>query len=666
MRLPPSGFQFAPLPDTLEQSVHGKGLTLSMKRIRLIPLLFLVALYSSAMAAGEFSVSGRDIFLNGVEFEARGVCYQPTPIGESGGLSPFGDYYTLSTRNQALWERDFKNFRKMGVNVIRLYGWTLGADHTAFLSKAYNGGSDSIYVLVNRWISPETDWTDTTAVNALIADWQIFATELANNPAVMGFLIGNETNAKFNSAIGMVNGDSAFYWDAMKQVASAVKAIAPNKLVSVAITDRLNQVATFDANLEIFDFWAMQVYRGDSFYSLFTDYANVSSKPLMITEFGYDALDGRTDTEWADNGKVPADAMEKLFKELRDDDISMDVVAGVFVFEYADEWWKDLDAGNLNAQDFGPRWTAPFIDGQGNEEWWGIFRIANNGSDIDILEPRRLFYRIAAIWNPPFETVLKASPGGPNLAFSFHYPEHLRDQFLELKISSNLHQWTTVASNEESEFLLSSDSSVTLTSAVTGGQVQVNVQKELGLGPHELLANAGFDTGTAQGWSTGGSVVSTNPQAGSHSLELAGGGAFSVPSAFQSFPASPGEIYTLSGYLYTESTLPGDATFGILKIVFKDGNDMDLEPASILAGQPGPPAHPGAESLPLLNANSPIQQWIFSEAEAVAPPATETVQFFILNVDESPATMRFDSISTTRGDETSGTQVFFRLQNNGR
>ncbi len=169
---------------------------------KLVLLLLILSSLSTLSTASTFSASGRDLFLNGQEFEIRGLCYQPTPIGESGAQPPFGDYYTFSARNQELWDRDFPNFRKMGANVIRLYGWTPGADHTAFLDQAYNGGDQPVYVLINRYINPETDWLDETAINALLADWEAIATELADHPAIMGFLIGNEVNTYFNSSPG--------------------------------------------------------------------------------------------------------------------------------------------------------------------------------------------------------------------------------------------------------------------------------------------------------------------------------------------------------------------------------------------------------------------------------------------------------------------------------
>jgi hypothetical protein len=75
-----------------------------------------------------------------------------------------------------------------------VYGWDPAAKHTGFLNAAYNGGQRPIYVLLNRWVDPSTDWTKTNAVNGLAADWVTLATNVMHHPAVLGYLIGNELN----------------------------------------------------------------------------------------------------------------------------------------------------------------------------------------------------------------------------------------------------------------------------------------------------------------------------------------------------------------------------------------------------------------------------------------------------------------------------------------
>jgi hypothetical protein len=324
------------------------------------------------------------------------------------------------------------------------------------------------------------------------------------------------------------------------------------------------------------------------------------------------------------------------------DDLGLDIVSGICFFEYADEWWKDTAAGQLDVQNFGPRWNFPINDFSGNEEWWGIMRIVDDGNNLDILEPRAAFYRLAAMWNPPYIVSLSSIRDNGQSKVEFTYPLHLRDQPLEVERSTDLNNWTIVADNANSTYLSSNTSDLTVSNTVAGEDVHISIS----LYPEgDLLINGGFETGDATGWATPGVVgTSPAPEAGSYSLQLTALGGFSVPAAFQTFPASPGEEFNLSGYIYTSSALPADTTFGLFKIVFKDASDADLEPASVSVGQFGPGDNPGAESLPFLNSASPIATWVFSEAQAIAPTGTASVSFFILNVDQSPSTMSFDSV----------------------
>lgn len=195
----------------------------------------------------------------------------------------------------------------------------------------------------------------------------------------------------------------------------------------------------------------------------------------------------------------------------------------------------------------------------------------------------------------------------------------------------------------------------------------------LAVGPAaaNVLVNPGFETDAvldaapvagATGWTPGGNMNTASANgdpvlSGIGSLQLVGGGGFGVPVAFQTFPASPGEIWNFEGYMLTESALPADATFGLLKIVWSDGTN-DLPPGPINIGQPGPPANPGVEGLPFLNSGSSVNDWIFTQAQGVAPTGTTQVNFFAILVDQSAATIYFDDLSATRIPEPTSLVLF--------
>ena len=56
-------------------------------------------------------------------------------------------------------------------------------------------------------------------------------------------------------------------------------------------------VRLLDAATPHFHVWMVNVYRGSAFGDLFSEYAKVSGKPLLLGEFGVDAYDAYAQTE---------------------------------------------------------------------------------------------------------------------------------------------------------------------------------------------------------------------------------------------------------------------------------------------------------------------------------------------------------------------------------
>lgn len=347
-------------------------------------LTLIVALPSSLRAS--FTVEGREIHLDGEPFQIRGVCYQPAPIGDNPSASaPFGDYFTANYR--AITDRDLPLIRDLGANVIRIYGWSDTADHTAFLDACYNGGVDPIYVLINRWIDPNTNWGDEGAVAAIEQTFLNIDRELGAHPAVLAIVLGNEANI-YNG-----NGDNPAFWSVMNRLATAIKTQTPGRLTSVAITDAIPQVAAHDALLPSLDFWSVQTYRGVTHGTFFTEYAAASTKPLAITEFGMDAFDHQAQAEYPNNAEFVGQTVAGLWREIA---AHSEVCAGAAVFAFSDEWWKS-PGGSPSVQDAGG-FAIGLPDGFANEEWWGLYRIADNGVGLDILEPRATVAALKEAW----------------------------------------------------------------------------------------------------------------------------------------------------------------------------------------------------------------------------------------------------------------------------
>ncbi|WP_372794107.1 glycoside hydrolase family 16 protein [Pontiella sp.] len=168
-----------------------------------------------------------------------------------------------------------------------------------------------------------------------------------------------------------------------------------------------------------------------------------------------------------------------------------------------------------------------------------------------------------------------------------------------------------------------------------------------------LLANAGFESGTS-GWNlnlSGGTASALTAYAHSGIAALVinstGAGGWASPNASQSFSANPGDVFNMQGYLLNPVGSPiTGASFGLFKIEFRDSSGALLAPASVDIGSSANAPYFGAESTPLLNAASATDTWIFSEAQAEAPPGTVEAGFYVLNVNQpgNPGPMYFDDI----------------------
>jgi hypothetical protein len=353
-------------------------------------------------ASAAFTVSQRRILRDGSPFFVQGVCYQPTPIGNNNTrYEPYGDYFTANY--SALYQRDLPRVRAMGGNVLRVYGWKSNQSHTDFLDRCYNSGISPVFVLLNSWINPGTDWSNTAAVAALAQQFVALDGNVANHPAVLGIVIGNEVNSQNGNATNPA------FWAAMNTIAQAVKTSNPSRMVSIAITDATAQVREYNASLPKLDFWCVQVYRQPTFGSFFTEYAAASTKPLIVTEFGLDAYDHANSREYLDSAGFVGDRLAALWGDVFNAGLGSEAVSsGACVFEYSDEWYKFSGAGSGDLQHDAGGWAASwFPDGYADEEWWGLFSVArtNGGAAPDTLTPRAGVAKLTALWTAPLRAV---------------------------------------------------------------------------------------------------------------------------------------------------------------------------------------------------------------------------------------------------------------------
>jgi hypothetical protein len=374
-----------------------------------VPTLLLAMLFSIVASAGaaptSVTVSGRQILVDGRAFFMKGVGYSPVPIAvDPETTPPYGDYFTSTY--SALYSRDLPLIRAMGANVIRLWGWNNGADHSGFLNAAYNNGNDSIYVVVTFFMSPSVypDISSSAARTQIKADFRSMVAAHKNSPAVLMWAIGNELNASWNYASNL--NDLFSLIDEMAAEAHVEEGSAAHPVTTVLIdgSNVFQTIATYDPLTPNLDVWSANIYRGSTFGALFTNYAAVSNKPFAILEYGIDSYDDQHGSEY-ETGGPPQQAIydEGLSQELI---ANASIAVGGSVMAYSDEWWKgkygetrtgcpEADPsvhGNCGYA------TASQPDGYSNEEWWGIMRTVDNGDSPDIMQPRAVYDTLRALW----------------------------------------------------------------------------------------------------------------------------------------------------------------------------------------------------------------------------------------------------------------------------
>jgi len=322
------------------------------------------------------------LMLNGKPFTIKGVGYQPIPIGLT--AESFGDKQTMYDDERIYRDRDFPLLRRMGVNTIRTWGEVLSE---SFLDAAWNNGDHPLYVLMGFWINCREDYSDPVVRQRYREAFGSYVERYANHPAVLAWGIGNENNLGYCSTSSQVE---SFYslGDELAQMAYEIEGSGYHPVGIIngdLLYIGLDIFGSEDIDLAHVDFWGCNVYPGESFGTWFTDFAIRSGKPVIITEYGIDALDNRIKQEYED---VQAQYDVSQWREIT----AAPNTLGAILMSYSDEWWK---AGNPNAHDYDGYLTDRHPDGFSNEEWWGIVRITPGvGTDVDTVTPRKVYYNL--------------------------------------------------------------------------------------------------------------------------------------------------------------------------------------------------------------------------------------------------------------------------------
>jgi hypothetical protein len=176
----------------------------------------------------------------------------------------------------------------MNVNTVRVF-LDFGTDQAAcdVLDALHHHGIMAI-VTVDKMIN------NTSNAAAVVTAYK-------NHPAVLMWSLGNEWNVNVPSPYFGTFPDLASAAQATEHAAGLIKALDSNHPVASSLGDinipgqNIRRIVKTD--VPSVDLWGLNIFRGHSLGTLFTEWANISAKPMFVGEFGTDAFNQGTQSE---------------------------------------------------------------------------------------------------------------------------------------------------------------------------------------------------------------------------------------------------------------------------------------------------------------------------------------------------------------------------------
>jgi hypothetical protein len=395
----------------------------SMNRICSVLALSIVLLgsyISSANAADVVTTykddNGWKLQVNGQDHYIKGVVWGYSPKGQNYSYNLWGESDDFISK---VLDYEFTLMKAAGINTIRSFSfvppkWVTYVYREYGIMTAINPVMGRYgYNIGGKWV-PFTDYSDPLTRATLKADMLEIVNEYKDVPGVIMFAFGNESNYGLswsgfeieNLPEGEQNTEKARYlYSLFNEVIKEGKAIAPTKPFTIVNGDiqYIDLIAELCPDLDLL---GSNVYRGESFTSLWKDVDEKLDLPVVFFEFGSDAFNAREYREdQLSQAKLLKLQWQEMYNKAYGNGEEGNSIGG-FVFEWRDEWWKYLQEESLDVQDNNASWSNQaylfdWAEGQNNmnEEWFGITALGKKNADgVYTAQPRTAYYVLSEIW----------------------------------------------------------------------------------------------------------------------------------------------------------------------------------------------------------------------------------------------------------------------------
>ncbi len=399
------------------------------KRAGILFLPFFL-IFSSGLKAKVSIVKKDDGFQLVVEakpFVVRGVCYNPTPIGEG----PTSNFLTL--KDYKPWVVDGPLMEEIGINAIRIYDIPLEALPQAKEMINYLYQKHRIYTIVSDWLGfwdyPGPFYADPEFRKRVEKKVLKVVNELKDQPGVLMWVLGNENNYSFRGNIQpwsspeiekikdprkQIEEKAKIYYRFVERLARKIKRIDRNHPIGMG-NGELLYLDIAKKICKNIDFLGLIIYRGKTFGNAFKGTKFRFNKPILFIEFGADSFDAYRKKEDQDaQAMFIKSQWKQIFKNIYP--YGEKNCLGGALFEWTDEWWKHNPCSmpTWRIQDKGAGWSngAYYFDIKApqnlnmNEEWFGIVGLSEereNGVNKRI--PKRIYYELGLFFKDPYKYI---------------------------------------------------------------------------------------------------------------------------------------------------------------------------------------------------------------------------------------------------------------------
>ncbi|HMB96912.1 MAG TPA: glycoside hydrolase family 2 TIM barrel-domain containing protein [Balneolaceae bacterium] len=368
------------------------------------------------------------------------------------------DYFPRGTNyNYSLWNEspqfikealddEMMLLQNMGVNAIRVYTgipkqWIEYIYDNYGIYTMLNHAFGRFGVTVDGSWMQNTEYSDERVRALLLSEVRQLAEDYKGTRGLLIYLLGNENNY-------------GLFWDGaetedipIEDRKSTIRARHMYKLInegaltmksvdeSIPIAYANGDLLFLDIIVEELpdiDIFGTNTYRGMSFTDMFDRVKSEYGKPLMLTEFGSDAFNARTNQE---DQLAQANYLKSNWREIYENAAGMGKAGnsiGGFTFQFSDGWWKtgqtaELDIHNTEASWSNGGYQFDFAEGENNmnEEWFGITaKGPTKSSGHYELYPRAAYYALKEIhkYNP-------YAPGASSDLLNQHFSNILNKNF---------------------------------------------------------------------------------------------------------------------------------------------------------------------------------------------------------------------------------------------